>query len=51
MPLVLDAPAQARLKATGHPEREDCSRREFSTCKPKHKSFWGAFFQKGAMVL
>jgi hypothetical protein len=25
--------------------------REFSPCKPKQKSFWGAFLQKGALVL
>jgi hypothetical protein len=24
---------------------------EFLPCKEKHKSFWGAFLQKGAMVL
>jgi hypothetical protein len=46
MPLVLDAPAQARLEARGHPEQEDYSRKGIFVLPTQAQKFLMQLFTK-----
>jgi hypothetical protein len=47
MPLVRDAPAQARLEAEGHPEQEGCSRKGIFALQAQAQKFSVSPFTKG----
>jgi hypothetical protein len=46
MPLVWDAPAQARLGARGHPEQEDSSRKGIFVLPAQAQKFLVSLFSK-----